>query len=311
MQANSLTGMVKTLRTVGDITKAVQKAEEALAIFKETSDSVAKAQCLELLCKIYHSPLCDYTKAEAFIKDSLEIYDNLQLQDTPNDTDSRVTMGEIALALSKLSEAREAFRRAVQVYRKAERRDREAYALVLFGQSCFDAQHVREAHEKIEEGLDLWRKIKNTWGEANTLRALAGLAVFEKKYADAAKLYENALNLLKEDSKQWTLYISECLLGAGMAYLRAGQRDAALTYLNDALKSFQAPEHRRGLADCERYLCELDLSSDDEAAKSAAVDKLKSVQESYAAMGLRKEADECRLLVPDERRRGPKLHIII
>jgi CHAT domain-containing protein/tetratricopeptide (TPR) repeat protein len=110
----------------------------------------------------------------------------------------------------------------------------------------------REASDRLEANLSLWRQLGDKDREAFTLSAIAGVRRAEGRPDEALKLFNQALSLYRALGDQYDK--AATLYSLGVLHHERGESDRALTFLNEALPLWHTHGERQAEADTHNYL---------------------------------------------------------
>lgn len=286
-----------------DTQRAIEYAESALEILRLVLYSpMLEAQVLHLLGIFYLSSTHDFKMARELFEESLRIYEVLHLQKSGNYSNAVVSMGELALTLSKPDEAKMCFQRALVSYRRVQAKDREAWVLVNLGLAYVELKELDHAEKYLKSGLKLWQELGMKWGIGTTTRALGDLARARDMLSEAQTYYLQALSTFKEDASHWKEDEAECHFRLADICRRMDRGDDARKALKIALQLYKDTGRPLGEAKCLLSLGDMafkysdcDSESAREQLKKDALPYLLDAHKAYEKMGLTHKADTAAL----------------
>ena len=283
---------------MNETASAIEYCERALVLLRtKYHDPIQEAQCLQFLGYVHFAALCNFQVAQELLEESLRIYKVLLLEESSNCMDAIMTTGEVALICSRYEEAKGAFEKAAKIYRKTNRRDREADARIRLGLACLGLQLLDEAGGHLRDGLAIWEEIDHNWGKGTSYVALGDFAMSQDLFIEAEGHYTTALSCFAKDSGHWKSYEAESRLKMGILRIRTDQVEPARECLQRARLLYDEAGFRRGKADCSRHLAELDLKSSGVEVQRGALRRLEEVRSEYSDMGLQVEVLQCDKLI--------------
>ena len=160
----------------------------------------------------------DYDRAEAFLTQSLELWQ--ALGDTDRQAGAYVNIGSVAWATGRLEDARQLFERAQRLYVSVGDRGGQANALGSRALIAREQGNLEVAARLFREALDVFRAIGDEWGAANSLANLGQVMLAAQDPAGAAAAFREALQLRRALGN--ILDIAECF--EGLAALAADRQ---------------------------------------------------------------------------------------
>jgi tetratricopeptide (TPR) repeat protein len=137
-------------------------------------------------------------------------------------------LGEVSSREGKLAESARALRRAITLARSLQDLESEAWSLCNLGIVLMRTERWEEAREAFVSGERIAAESGAREPHATAIGGLAGIALFEGRFSDAADLYERALKLRGHDQDEHHVEelagLTESLCGSGR--LRRAERIA-------------------------------------------------------------------------------------
>jgi CHAT domain-containing protein/tetratricopeptide (TPR) repeat protein len=150
-----------------------------------------------------------------------------------------------------LTQAREKYKEALQVFSAADQRQDEVAALQSLGDLSSLLYDYKEALGYYSRALRLSRAIGNRWREVEVLNGIAGGRAFLGENQQAITLFQQAL----DSSRRIHHHDAEARALSGLGEAHYNLSDAqAINYLEEALKLWQTIDDPRGRAQTLRYL---------------------------------------------------------
>lgn len=243
MEAYALNELGTVIGSLGESKKAVVYFDQALILWRDIGDRLNEANALNN-GGLEHWRLGDSHKA-------LENYSNaLALQRSLGASGGEATtlnnMGIAYSSLGRLQEALESLNQSLPLRRALGDRAGEASALHNIGSIYHNWGEWTKALEYYNQSLPLRRAVGNRQGETATLLVIGALYENTGELSNALKYYEQALELSQATGdRRIEAYV---LSNTGSTYRKLGEPQKALDYFNRALTLRRAVEDKFGEA---------------------------------------------------------------
>jgi CHAT domain-containing protein/Flp pilus assembly protein TadD len=145
-----------------------------------------------------------------------------------------------------LRQAIEKWQQALVLWRKAEYKQSEAFTLFRIGKVYSDLGEKQKALEYYNNALPLWRVVGDRGGEATILNNIGSVYSALGEKQKALEYYNNALLLYRAVGNRSVE--ATTLNNIGLVYSALGEKQQALAYYNKALPLFQAVGDKAGEA---------------------------------------------------------------
>lgn len=215
--------------------QAAAKAEEAIAVFRETGQSAAEADALVVLGDVSQR-LSDYRRGLDAYTRALAVY--RARQDRGGEAKALASIGATQGRLSDYRAAVAAFQDALALFRASADGAGEAGALAGMGAAHVRLNEYEKAREVLDRSIPLYQALGDRGGEAAALQSL-GYALFSQDdYPAAIAAYETSLSLARaagQRSLEATVVYS-----IGQTYYHLGDYQRALELYNQALAAHRA-----------------------------------------------------------------------
>lgn len=258
-RAQALWGLGLMACMLGDLTKGLASAEEALVVARSSGDNQTAARALNLLgvCRIFTDPGAapgDLANAVALARRA----------DDPSCLAGSLAMLGFAHALcGDLSDAVGPLEESLTTCPQLGEGQYLAVGLVGLGYVALKRGDGGEARKRLERGLAVARGLGDSIWAAVTLAFLAEVATNEGDHGQARALAGEGERLAREAGA--TPVLALCLTALGYAHLAAGHHDRALSAFDEAVPLSLAGGHggvlaralagvgraHLGLGDCE------------------------------------------------------------
>lgn len=274
-----------------DLKKAKEFFEESLDISTNQLHNLPlQANCLQLLADgAFFSS--QYVDARELSQRSLDVWNQLDMHSSVHIGASLDCLGSVHHILSKWDDAESCHRQAMSIYRKLDRPDRLANALLniamVYVERGGSQAQVREAERYVNESLELFRNLKRKWGIAMCLQNLGDIASARKDYGASRKHYDEAAAILQE--AEWKSDEAGCIMKLGDVDLNLSQNASARDCYERAYAMFQEAEEPLGQARCLKRLGAVLAAVDLEGA----VERYLSAMAIFKEIGLITEEKEC------------------
>ncbi len=233
-EAMTLRRLGQTWSALGEVQKANQSFEEALALFQQIDDLVAQARLLNEAGSTFLR-LGELKKAEAYYLRALH------LARTTESSLSEVTavnnLGLIYGTLGEFQRALKYYDQALEGWRALDDRAREAATLHNLGMSYCRLGRLRDALDFLGQALALRRSSGNLRGEAATLSAVGWALYLAGDLSRALDAYDESLRLRHTVGDQRGE--AATLDRRGAVYWKMGRRQEATRSFHEALDIFR------------------------------------------------------------------------
>ena len=162
---------------------------------------------------------------------------------------------QVAVWRHRLDEAEDGYTRALQLYKRVWDSFGEADTLWALGDLYVRTARLALAEDAYNQALKLYKSVEDSLGEANTRRALGDLYVRTARHAPAEKTYNEALQLYKRLEN--SIGEANTRKALGDLYLRTDQLALAEETYAQALQLFQRLESWGGEANTLQALGDL------------------------------------------------------
>lgn len=173
------------------------------------------------------------TEAVKAFSKTKELYEQQELQASSNYAQVLLALGQAKQKLNVYSEAEDHFRQAQMIYEKAEGETGDGYFKVLSA-LCMNLEH----EGKDADAQLVLNKLKsNPQGKlpyAALLNNIAAIAQAKNDFAQAEKLYTEALAQFDNKDNEAMLVYATTLQNLGMMYSEKGDQTSALSKLSEA-----------------------------------------------------------------------------
>ncbi|MEG3912464.1 CHAT domain-containing protein, partial [Microcoleus sp. w2-18bC1] len=231
--------------SLGDYAKAIEYAQQYLAIAREIKDRQSEGAALGSLGNAYYS-LGDYAKAIEYAQQYLAIA--REIKDRPSEGKAVGSLGNAYYSLGDYAKAIEYEQQWLAIAREIKGRQSEGKALGNLGNAYYTLGDYAKAIEYTQQSLAIAREIKDRQSEGRALRSL-GIAYSELgDYAKAIEYEQQSLAIAREIKDRPSEGIA--LGNLGLALYKSGNLPAAETTLLDSIKVSESL--RAGLDDANK-----------------------------------------------------------
>ncbi|MBL1177172.1 tetratricopeptide repeat protein [Pantanalinema sp. GBBB05] len=223
----ALIGLGETNLRLGNIAKALELSQQAIAIAKELNNSEIEKlaqQVLDAAQQITNSNVpASFQKVEA---------------------DRLLQQGIQQYQTSQFEAAFQSWQQALQIYRGIKARLGEGRVLSNLGLAYRAIGNYGKATEFHEQALAITREIKDRQGEGNALGNLGSAYFLLGNYSRATEFYEQHLTIAKQIKDRGGE--SNALDGLGLAYRALGNYGKAIEFHEQALAIAREIKDRQG-----------------------------------------------------------------
>ena len=234
---------------------ALEKYQEALALFRVIGDKVGQAAALSDIGAVYDS-LGEKQKALELLNQALPL--RREAGDRQGEATTLNNIGAVYRSLGEIRKAVEYYDQSLLVARSMKERESEASALNNLGAAYRALGELQKALDAYAQALPLWKAIANRRGEAVTLSNLGGVYRSLGEQEKALEFYNKSL-VSARDAKDRRIE-GETLNNIGAVQRVLGQQQQALEFFNQALEIRRAVGDRRGEATTLNNLGSLSVS---------------------------------------------------
>lgn len=230
-RALSFAELGEIARERGEFALAVERFEEALALFRDIDDPYGEASVIKHLGNVAYKR-GDIPGAEERYEESLAVFRDLN--DSHGEAMILTNLGAVAHGRGDLQTAREFYHESIDRYRELGDRHREATALRNLGMVARQRDELEAATRHLAESLTICRDIGDRHGEAVALSNLGVVAHQRGELSAAADHLETSLALFREiGDRQDEAHTLEYL---GEVRREQGDTEAARRHLNECLE---------------------------------------------------------------------------
>ncbi len=242
-------GEAETLNNIGFVNDSLNEKQEALKyynqalpIWRAVGDRGGEAATLTSIGLVYSS-LGEKQKALEYFNQALPIWKAVGASG-----DEATTLTGIGLVYSSLGDNKKAlayYNQALPIWRAVGERGGEATTLHNIGVVYDSLGEKQKALEYYNQALPIWRAVGERGGEATTLNSIGGIYDDLGEKQKALEYYNQALPIRRSvgDRAEATT-----LNNLGRVYDSLGQKQKALAYYNQALPIWRAVGDRSGEA---------------------------------------------------------------
>jgi DNA-binding SARP family transcriptional activator len=233
-EAAGLTELGRMQILTGDFADAAAPLTRALEIFRAVGNSHGEAAALTQLV-VLRRTMGDFAGAAEVATQALAIF--RAVGNWHGEADTLTALGRVRRMTRDLAGAAEAVTRALGIYRDVGSRYGEAYALTELGRIRLAAGDATGAEADLFRALGIYRASGSRNGEGWALNFYAAAVAASGDHQRALGLYRQALGMnreLKQPDDE-----AGALEGTGECHLSAGQAEAGVAYLNEALEIYE------------------------------------------------------------------------
>ncbi len=221
--------------------QAIQKAEQALAFWREVGDPYWEAYSLNLLAAAW-SAQAKHETALALAEEAMALA--RRQKDRVNEAQALYYSGNAQRLLSRTQPARDSFAQALAISRELGDRWNEGRGLLQFGIVQRLLGDRGKALTHYEQALAINREVNDRVGEARTLNSLGIYYQQAEQPEKAAEIYEQGLSLSREVKDR--VMEARLLNNLAMLYDRTGRFEDVLRVSEQALALYRANQDRAG-----------------------------------------------------------------
>jgi len=221
--------------------QAVEKAEQALAFWRESGELDWETYSLNLLAAAW-SVQAKHEKALALAEEALALA--RRRKDRVNEAQSLYHAGNALRLLSRVQPARESFEQALAISRELGDRWNEGRGLVQMGILWRLQGNQEKSLAHYEQALAINREVSDRAGEARTLNSLGIFYQQTEQREKAAEIYEQGLALSREMKDR--AMEARVLNNLGILYTLTDRYEDALRVLEQVLPIQRANKDRAG-----------------------------------------------------------------
>ncbi|MFO7991283.1 MAG: tetratricopeptide repeat protein [Thermoplasmata archaeon] len=146
-------------------------------------------------------------------------------------------LGELYHDITDYDKAEEMFRKKLELARKVEDKESEAFALLQVGHILKDTQRYNEAENDYDKALDIFKELDEPEGIADANRGLGYIHWRNGEFKDSIEHYEEGIKEAKEAEDQKTLAL--IYLEMGLVYGHRGDNDTAIDYFKQSVEQLE------------------------------------------------------------------------
>jgi DNA-binding SARP family transcriptional activator/tetratricopeptide (TPR) repeat protein len=233
-QADALTRLGDVRILTGDFPDADRDLREALRLSNDLGEQPGQAHALIRLGKLKRLT-GDFPGAVRDLERALHLYQELGYHLGQATALSR--LGDVRILTGDFPGAARDQEMALRLYRDVGDQMGEGSALALLGQVRLLAGDHHGAARQLESAVDLFRRIGARGNEAWALNHYAAVITATGDHPHAQAIYQDALRLARETRQPDDEALA--LEGIGDYHLRAGDIEAGIVHLNQALEIFR------------------------------------------------------------------------
>jgi predicted ATPase/DNA-binding CsgD family transcriptional regulator/Tfp pilus assembly protein PilF len=252
LRSRALRGGGELSHSQGDLDRAQELCQEALAISSQLGDETQIADALNGLAFVIRRR-GEFARARAMHQEALELYS--KLDDGWGASRSMDLLGRAAAFQGDFEASLPLLEEGLNMWRQVGDREGIAESTALIGMVALGKGNYATARSQLREGREIMDEVGDPRGVAKMNVALADAYLNDGDPAAARELYEEALTLFQDVEDKW--WISWCLEGtAEVAVFRAQPSRAARLFgaaasLRETIGAPRPPAFR---AYCERDL---------------------------------------------------------
>jgi len=252
LRARALRGGGELSHGQGDLDRAQELCQEALAISSQLGDEAQIAEALNGLAFVIRRR-GEFARARAMHQEALELYRNLD--DRWGVSRSMDLLGRAAAFQGDFEASLPLLEEGLNMWRQVGDREGIAESTALIGMVALGKGNYATARSQLREARKIMDEVGDPRGVAKMTVGLADVCLNDGDPVAARELYEEALTLFQDVEDKW--WISWCLEGtAEVAVFRAQPSRAtrlfgAAASLREAIGAPRPPAFR---AYCERDL---------------------------------------------------------
>ncbi|MBA3766487.1 MAG: tetratricopeptide repeat protein [Acidobacteria bacterium] len=175
--------------------QAIEASNQALEIRREVKDRAGEASTLSNLGRA-NLRLNRGEKAIEYYEQALDIW--REMKDRAGEASTLKNMGNAYIELGRSEKAIESLGQSLVYFREVKNRAMESNALFNLGFACLNLSRPEKAIEYLEQALAIHREMKNRGAEAYVLSVLGGAHSRLSRYEKAIEYYEQALAIARE-----------------------------------------------------------------------------------------------------------------
>ena len=223
--------------------QAIEAYDQALAIFREIKDRYGEANILCYLGWV-HNALNRYEKGIEYNQQALRI--TRELKDQFGIASALYELGFQHMQTGRYEKAIEYLVQALAIRREVKDRPGEAVSLYRLGWAYSSLSRYEMAIEYLEQSLAIHHELKDRRWEADTLNGLGSTYNRLSRYDKGIESSQQALAIARELRYQFG--IASALNGLGGAYSGLGRYEKAIEYMEQSLASAREIKNRRAEA---------------------------------------------------------------
>lgn len=234
---------------------AIEKYQEARALFRASGDKQQEADVLSNIGAVYQS-LGDKQKAIEFFNQALPL--RRAAGDRRGEAVTLNNFGVAYRSLGEMQKALEYYNQSLSLIRTLGDRENEASTLNNLGAVYRALGELQKALDAYAEALPLWQAVGSLRGEAVTLSNLGSVYRSLGEMDKALEFYNQSL--ARARAARDRRIEGTTLNNIGIAYKELGNRQKALDFFNQALELQQVVGDRRGEANAVTNLAGVSAS---------------------------------------------------
>jgi len=221
--------------------RAIEKFEQALAIWRGLGDRYFEARTLYFMGRSYSS-LSQQEKAIEYLNQALAIYRDLK--NRQGEVGALNYLGVVNHRLSRYEEAIEYLGRALQIAREEKDRADEGAVLNILGNAYRDMSQYEKAIECYEQSIFIARQVEDRQGEAAVLTNLGNVYRNLNRYERAIESFEQGLLIAREVKNR--VFEANTLSNLGIVYTILNRYERAIEYYEQSLVIRREVKDRTG-----------------------------------------------------------------
>jgi CHAT domain-containing protein len=240
-EMNVLGNLGSTYHSRGDYVKAIDYFQQTLAISQGIKDRIREGASLNNLGLSYLR-LGDYAKAINYIQPSLVIA--REIKNRPQERNALSNLGLAYINLEDYGKGIDYYQQSLIITRSLKDRQAERNALNDLGVAYRNLGDYTKAIDYLEQSLALMREIKDRKGEGSALSNLGSTYLNLGDYATAIDYYEQSLAIAREIKDRSGE--GNALNNQGLAYSNLGDNIKAIFHYQATLEIAREIKDRKG-----------------------------------------------------------------